>query len=225
MSKKLILLSIACVFLVNTTVEARKSFITEHLSINIGIGGVFAQKKTDSFFIRSVLRDTVGRPFTTSGSGGGIYIYPKCHLASFKPFSLSVGMPLFLGFSTRHRPTSPEDEMPSSSYTLALSVPVMVDLNFGACALELAQERDLGFFIGGGFAYTHLGANITSPTADYDRLIDKNDLPDNISNLGLRMHAGMKLTISQLPLVFAGGYHVPGNKGFGIVDFALSVQI
>lgn len=81
-------------------------------------------------------------------SGWGVFYHPRFNISEGETSAISIGIPLTLGF------TGSYNSREGGNMSLLVNLPLTVDYNFGAGAIEEA-ESGFGGFIGAGFGYTH----------------------------------------------------------------------
>lgn len=162
--------------------------------------------------------DTTYSEYKVSGSGVGLYVYPKLHIVELANHSLSVGIPVMLGASGSANSQTGAEE--SSAFW---SIGLAVDLNGG----RLNKKRDnsekmIGYFGGIGVAYSGApigwdGSSITKPNPLHKDMIVLNKSESEYDYMagesaGLLIHAGVVV-----PFLF----NKESNKNMGLRFFAI----
>ncbi len=85
----------------------------------------------------------------------GVSWYPRYILTEMETGSVSLGIPLTLGFSGSF------NSREGGNFSFGLDIPIAVDYNFGLGAFaEEESESGFGGFIGAGFGYTSTATSI-----------------------------------------------------------------
>ena len=103
-----------------------------------------------------------------------MFAYPKFHVFSGDNFSISVGIPLTLAFSSSSNSQTGTDE---SSTSFLYDLPLMIDYNGGAmCPAHRYDGSRFGYFAGVGIGienteanYDYVSTGYTGTTNDYTR--------------------------------------------------------
>ena len=85
--------------------------------------------------------------------GYGLFAYPRINIFQFENQSLSLGAPSTIGINA-------SSNGGGSEVGLAVDLPLMVSVNFGAGSSK-NNEFSFGGFIGGGFGYTYTNQKYT----------------------------------------------------------------
>lgn len=119
---------------------------------------------------------------------------PRFSFVEGESMSLSVGVPITAGFSGSYSYSSSSyyGTEESNTLTYMVSVPVMIDFNFGAGAHKEVEER-FGFFIGGGFGLFHgtVATEYYDPNYyDFYTQTDQVTTTGPVGNIGFRIAVG-----------------------------------
>jgi hypothetical protein len=157
---------------VGFTTLAKAQFIANDLGASIFVGSATIAKN--------------GQTEKLLPSFYGVSWYPRYMLGS----SLSVGVPLTLGFSGSF------NSREGSSFSFGLDGPVAVDYNFGYGAAGSNEDYDGGFggFVGVGFGYTK--ATSAAPETYNGAYWTEADFSAS-SSYGPMGHAGVRFPIKQ----------------------------
>jgi len=145
---------------------------------------------------------TVGVPSTyeniKTSFGVGIIYSPRINLYEKQNLSLSLGIPLSIGFSggASFNPTSNVSSDENTSFML--NAPLIVNLNLGSGATKDTKKR-IGFFIGGGYgfynaSFTSKNSSTALPTGGY--VLPSQNQTNNytivgpVENIGMRFGVG-----------------------------------
>jgi hypothetical protein len=114
---------------------------------------------------------------------GGLMYSPRISFMETDNTSLSVGIPLSIGFSA-HYSTNGYDE--TNSLGLVFDAPLILNFNYGAGSSKETESR-FGLFVGGGFGYH------TSQYTASDAYLDVSDKMSGfgpVGNAGIRFGVG-----------------------------------
>lgn len=139
------------------------------------------------------------------GVSAGLTYAPRFNFLERDEMSLSIGVPMTVGFSGSigGGSVSSGDRDPLS---LMLDAPLILNLNLG-CGSSLESERGFGFFVGGGFGY-HYGAVNDSRKDEYG--ISYNDKKKGSTmgpagNVGVRFSVGAEAQSAEVKLGYMKG--------------------
>jgi len=210
-----------------TSGKKKKKSLMKHITLDVG--GAYYSLSTQT---RTVLVSTGGanvmEPFKITGSIIAVYVYPKYHLWSSDKISVSLGIPLGVGGSDKVEPINPNPTGPdNSTYGIGLSLPIMADINFGACALNASRDEDakLGGYLGVGLALVSAGANVSGDNDRYYSQVEDNNLAQRIWTTGLIVHAGVRAKFGKLPLGLGVSYMPSTSKGYSVFGGSLYVPL
>ncbi len=119
----------------------------------------------------------------------GVSWYPRYILSETGNGSISVGVPVSLGFSGSF------NSREGGNFSFGLDAPIAVDYNFGVGAFaEEEGEGGFGGFIGAGFGFT---STASSTTDDYNTTIWNETDFSKAKSYGPMGHAGIRFPIGQ----------------------------
>jgi hypothetical protein len=114
----------------------------------------------------------------------GFTYSPRFSFAEGKNTSLSLGIPLVLGFSRVSLPGMLDPVSPS----LMVSAPLVLNFNLGAGSSKACHKK-YGFFVGGGYGYYRTNYAMEEEYLRTDRLQTAN-MMGATANVGLRIGMG-----------------------------------
>ncbi|MEO5592477.1 MAG: hypothetical protein ABIR15_20870 [Chitinophagaceae bacterium] len=136
--------------------------------------------------------------FVATAPGGkaavneGFTYNPRFNFIEQDNMSVSVGIPLTVGasFSYNADYNSYYGSSTSSSFSLMVNAPVMINLNMGAGSSKNAERR-FGYFVGAGFGY-HYG---TFNLSDALNLDDEGYTVHKLNTFGPAGNAGVRFSV------------------------------
>ena len=137
--------------------------------------------------------------FVTTAKNGnaaaaeGLTYNPRINFIENEDFSVSVGVPLTIGFSGSYSSNYNSYYGSTTDNTLAFMahIPVIIDFNFGAGSSPDTEQR-FGFFIGGGLGYHYGKYNqdiVDSVGNEYTQQATINGIGP-AGNIGIRIAVG-----------------------------------
>lgn len=117
----------------------------------------------------------------------GATYFPRLNFLETQNSSLSIGMPISLGFGSASN-TSDDSKGVFFSYDL----PVIADYNIGLRSTS-ENEKNFGFFFGAGFGYNHVGLALSSGS-------------EKISSYGPLAHTGARFNMNRTALTLGFFY-------------------
>lgn len=166
------------------------------LGVTLAISGVKSQNFLTQHSNYSTNKiDTQYYTYGVSGSGVGVFAYPKYHIIQVAGHSISLGAPITLGVSSSYNSRTGEE---SSSYIYDLNL--ALDINGG----RLNKKKDnsdklIGYYVGIGFGTINTGGigfdlEASSKTNTDDLIVVPLDQDAydymTVKNTGLLIHAG-----------------------------------
>ncbi|SFN18008.1 hypothetical protein SAMN05428949_1796 [Chitinophaga sp. YR627] len=156
-----------------------KPIFAQHFSHGIGVGIFVADSKT------------------TDARGSFAFTYsPRYNFVEMENASLSVGIPLSVGFSGSYSATynSYDGYYEDNSLGYMINVPLIVNFNFGAGSFK-GNKQKFGFFAGGGYAL-HTGTTDYIAFDDYGSYTDSETRTTTgpVANAGMRIGLGRRKT-------------------------------
>ena len=138
--------------------------------------------------------------FVTTAKNGnaavaeGLHYNPRFNFIENEDFSLSVGVPLSVGFSGSYSSNYNSYNGNTVDNTLAFmaDIPVILNFNFGAGSTKDNEQR-FGFFVGGGLGY-HYGRYNQDL---YDASIGDYTQQATISSIGPAGNAGVRFAVGR----------------------------
>ncbi|SHN23642.1 PorT family protein [Chitinophaga sp. CF418] len=119
---------------------------------------------------------------------------PRLSFAETENTSLSIGIPLNIGFSGSYNAVyTSNDYYEENTLGYMINVPLMFNFNIGAGSAQGCKDR-MGFFIGAGYAY-HIGSvdEILHDEYGYEYTDSKTESSTGLAaNIGLRIGVGYK---------------------------------
>jgi hypothetical protein len=169
MKKQLFLFTVACVLSL--------SAFAQSFQHGVGIG----------FYLDNMVPDNVG-------IGSGFTYNPRINFAEREASSISVGIPLTLGYIQNGYNTT--GNLIQTSTGFMVNVPVMLNFNFGGGASKKSKGR-IGGFIGAGYAYHYVSSRDYYAYDEYAAIVIRSvggSSSGPTANGGMRIAVGRKRT-------------------------------
>lgn len=117
---------------------------------------------------------------------------PRFSFAETDKTSLSVGIPLNVGFSATYYAgySSAYGAYDDSDFGYMINVPLMLNFNIGAGSSSSCHDK-MGYFIGVGYAY-HIGSVYTPYLNEYGY---EYNIPETESSTGLAANIGLRIGV------------------------------
>lgn len=141
------------------------------------------------------------------GFGVGVIYSPRFNFLEKEKFSVSVGVPLTLGFTVAASTTSDlYSDYQNASIGLVVNAPVMVNINMGRGSSKENKDK-FGYFAGAGFGYQYgiYASDIYNPISN-DYIEDYSTSTFGpAANAGVRFGIGRKSKNLELRLSYMQG--------------------
>ena len=112
---------------------------------------------------------------------------PRVNVTESDFMSVSVGLPLTVGFSGNYQASS-YDGTQSGNINFMANLPLMVNVNLGAGSSKECEDR-FGFFLGAGFGY-HFGTQTNYDNYDGESSSKSGSTYGPAGNIGFRFAVG-----------------------------------
>jgi len=151
-----------------------KSSVAQHFTHGLGVG----------IFVEDAKRTNAKGSFTFTYS-------PRLSFAETENTSLSIGIPLNIGFSGTYSGGYTSDGYyEENDLGYMINVPLMLNFNIGAGSAKGCQDR-MGFFVGAGYAY-HIGTVEDNLIGNVYPHTETESATGLAANIGLRIGVGHK---------------------------------
>jgi hypothetical protein len=166
MKKQLFLFAVACLLSV--------SAFAQSFQHGAGIG----------FYLDNMVPDNVG-------IGSGFTYNPRINFAETEASSISVGIPLTLGYIQNGYGASTYNLVQTSTGFM-VNAPVMLNFNFGGGASKMSKRR-IGGFVGAGYGFHYVSSRDYYAYEGYDVVIKS----VGGSSFGPAANAGMRIAVGR----------------------------
>lgn len=128
--------------------------------------------------------------------GSSVTYNPRVNFAETEKMSISVGVPLSLGYAAGYNSTYYDyenDNYFESVYSFMLDIPVMVNLNLWGGSSKLSKQR-VGGFIGAGYGYHYVS---TEKYLVYDETVGTYVKETGGGSTGVSANGGVRIAVGR----------------------------